>query len=289
MMITWPTMTIDEYADLERGSDVSLVKNDGIWWRETQCCFFRPLFPFLQFADTNVKIPDKARFGGVQFPVSSEAESNSILYNFVYTDLNDYSLDSLSKNRRKKTKKSMKEFEARSFKNVDTFKREAYPVYCQFQKRTKYNFNRKRSGREYFNRWAEYQFRFKKIRIIGLYINDKLCAVTTSYKVEDIIFDAALFSNDECMNYNMLDFQIHIIRESAVHADAKYIFAGRSSSRKSLDESKIHRGNKILRQRAFYQMHPLIKIGLKCVRRNDYNRLTGNIPYLKNHPALFSV
>jgi hypothetical protein len=280
VIISYQPISIDDYAHLEQANGISVINVDGQWWIESKPRFYRPLFPFTRLNPGEARYPDKIKRGGFQHAVKDAQYANSTLHYFVYDDLSSYSMEDLSKNRRKKLKKAIQCFHAERMEDAAEFAEQAYPVYLDFYRRTRYGFKSERLDKKHFSRWTQYLFEFTNLLILGIYLENRLSAVSISYQVEDVVIDATLFCNDQCLNLNILDYQTHLVREAAVSSSAKTIFLGRSTGKRSLDESKMNRGCKILHRPAYFKLNPFVSLGLKWCCRNKYNRLIGELDYL---------
>ncbi|HBG04524.1 MAG: hypothetical protein A2075_14235 [Geobacteraceae bacterium GWC2_58_44] len=269
----WDPMTMDEFAMCQQAEGLKLVHLDGVWWVEIRPFFFRPLFPFAEIDPNSKRYPLKALVGGLLHVVPDGVAANSTMNFFVYDDLKNYSLETLSRKRRKVVMKGLENFTAKPLTDPDEFVATAYDVYMSFQKRTNYSYKDERVNREVFSEWARNLFRNPKIRKLGAYHKDKLCAVETSYRIEDVIIGDTLFANDLSLSLKVTDFLYHTLREAAVHTDARYFFVGLPTGVKSLDQSKLIRGCKLLNKPACYKINPLTLSVVKVFMKSSYHKL----------------
>ena len=91
-------MTIDEFAMFQQANGMNVVKIDDIWWAEVRPFFFRPLLPFTEIYPNSERYPLKSLIGGFQHVVPPGIKTNSHMNFLVFDNLQDYSLNMLSKN-----------------------------------------------------------------------------------------------------------------------------------------------------------------------------------------------
>jgi len=269
-------MTIDEYANLERGNGTKLSKVDGIWWREVRPFFYRPLFPFVRIRAGAAKPPPASFCGGFQHLVSSPELSNSYMNFLVFDEVHNYSIDRLTHNYRKHIKKGLKYFVIKPVDNFQELITSGYQVYKSFHARTQYSWKSERTRQNYFTQWAQNLFHCPKLLILGAYSMSELSAISISYLVEDIVIYATFFSTTECLNLRVSEFMLHSIREMASQCyGAKYIFLGSLGSKRSLDDFKISRGCIVIAEPAYFRINPIILFLTKYFRNEDYKKLVG--------------
>jgi len=272
----WKPMSIDEYADYESGNGATLVKVDDVWWRAVRPFFYRPLFPFQRLAPGTVKPPSPSRLLGYQHPVPEGEPSNSFLNAVVFEDIHGYSLDTLKKDKRYNIKKALKHLSVKRIEDYREFVEGGYSVYLAFFDRTRYKWKSDRIHRQAYVKWATNVFRFPQIVTHGVYRDGTLSAVNISYRVEDVIFDAAFFSTTEALRMGSSELTWHVIREQAAAVrDARCIYEGPLLGNKGLDESKLFRGCTIRCQPAFLSMNPLVLFLLKRAGKTAYEKLAG--------------
>jgi hypothetical protein len=268
-------MTVDEYASFQQANGMKLTRIDGIWWAEVRLFFYRPLFPFVKIEPNSLKYPLSFSVGGYKHVVPSEENSNCRMNFFVFDNLQEYSLDILSDKRRNKIRKGEKHFSLRQLHDAAGFADEGYPIYLSFYRRTRYSYLKDRLKKEYFSKWAKTLFEHPKVLVLGVYQNNELCAASVSYFVEDIIIDATLFSDEESQKYQVSDFILHQIREAAAFTDAKYIFMGMVTGKRTLDDSKLMRGCNLVKMPAYYRLNPVALYFVKAFMKQSYKKING--------------
>jgi len=268
-------MTVDEYASFQRANGLKLTRIDDIWWGEVRPFFFRPLLPYTEIIPNSKQYPFKSLIGGVKHVVPSGEKNNSNMNYFVFDDLQRYSLKRVKDKRRNEIRKGLTNFSAKRIENVKEFIDEAYDVYISFYRRTQYNYLKERVNNKYFAAWATNIFKYPQMVIIGAYHHNKLSAVSISYLIEGVIFYATFFSDAESYKLQVGDFMIHIVREAASLTDAKCIFMGMVTGQKSLDNSKIMRGCKLVKMPAYYRLNPIALYFAKALMKHSYKKLIG--------------
>jgi hypothetical protein len=263
---------MDEFARYRSEEGMKLVKVAGVWWAEVRPCFFRPLFPFREIKPWSRMYPLKSVFGGFLHAVPPSVKTSTFLNFHVYDNLPGYSLDLLSSNRRRLTRRAMERFQARPITDFEDFVESGYEIYKIFYCRTNYWYKKERNCKEEFRAWALNLFAFPKINKTGFYMDDKLVAIETSFRVEDIIFADNLFSDDIGLKSNVVDFVQHKLREAAAGTDAKYLFLGLPTGKKSLDSSKLEKGCKIIRMPAYCKINPFALCAAKFIMTDSYNK-----------------
>ena len=266
-------MSVDEFAKYKREEGMKVVKVDGIWWAEVRPFFFRPLVPFCAIEPWSKRYPLKAFLGGFLHVVPSHVPSTSCLNFHVYDDLQKYSLATLSYSRRKKIKDGMKIFADRPITDLDEFISTGFEIYKVFYERTRYWYKNDRTKKEEFEVWAKKLYDYPKIDKTGVYLNEKLSTIITSIQVEDIIFGDYLFSDNDSLKLNVVDYVMHRIRETSAVTDAKYFFSGLPTGKASLDDSKLKRGCKILCLPAYCKINPAALFLAKFAMKDSYHKL----------------
>lgn len=268
-------MSLDEFAEHHQATGMKVKKLAGIWWAEVRPFFFRPLFPFATLDPATAHYPPLSWIGGVLHAVPPGAVSNSRINLFVYDDLKNYSLAVLGEKHRNITRKGIRNFTARRITDPDEFVREAYPVYRSFYERTRYWYKRDRLVSKRFKAWTKALFANRKVLVIGAYRHGRLSAVDISQYVEGVIYEDTFFSATESLSLKVTDFMLHTVRELAAESEAHYLFRGLPTGKRSLDESKLTRGCRILELPACCRLNPMALFAARLVMKESYNKLLG--------------
>jgi hypothetical protein len=273
----WEQMTLDEYAEYEKGNGARLVQVDNIWWRAVRPFFYRPLFPFNKLSGNSIRPPGSSFIFGYQYPVANEKCANSYLNLLVFDDIHSYSIGALKHKQRNEIQRAMKTFSIKPLDDHDEFLQGGYKAYIDFYRRTHYQWKNERVRYASFVRWADHLFRHKKVVVHGVFSkNGDMVAVNISYFVEDVIIDAAFFSTTDALKMGSSDLTWHTIRECAADTkQARYIYEGTVTGEKGVDDSKIRRGCLVLAQPAYFYINPVFHLFCKNVSKGTYSKLLG--------------
>ena len=167
----------------------------------------------------------------------------------------------------------MAKFCIRPITDPDEFSATAYDVYKVFYERTNYWYKNDRIIKDNFVTWAKILYLYPKINKTGIYIGNKLSAVETSFRIEDIIIGDYLFSDDASLSLNVIDFIMHKLREAAACTDAKFFCSGLPTGVSSLDDSKLMRGCKLLSLPAYCKINPFALALAKFIMKDSYRKL----------------
>lgn len=269
----WQKLSMDKFACYRSQEGMKLTKVDGIWWAEVRPFFYRPLFPFCQIKPWSTRYPIRCALGGLLHAVPDSVHTTTCMKFHVYDELPDYSLEMLTSNKRRLTRRGIERFRARALASAEELVAEGYEVYREFNARTNYYYQKERIFKDRFKAWAENLFAFPEINKTGFFLDGKLVAMETSFRIDDIIFADNLFSNDLGLKLNVVDFVQHTLREGASHTDAKYLFLGLPTGKSSLDSSKVEKGCKVLKMPAYYKVNPFAVCAAKYLMKQSYQKL----------------
>ena len=172
----------------------------------------------------------------------------------------------------------MRNFELKEIRDPQDFIRVAYPVYLSFYSRTHYWYQSERRDQRGFAAWAETLFAFPKLLILGAWHQDALCAVHISYRVEDVLVLDHFFSHSDALHLRVRDATYHFLRERATaEPDLQWLYLGRVSGEKGLDDSKLERGAVVLSKPAFCLLNPLCRLALRLCLPGCYAKLLGEL------------
>ena len=177
--------TIQEYANFERSQDQRILEVKGVFWQRVRPCFYRPLLPFQSFAADSIVAPTPALIGGFQYALSSPEKANSLLNLLIFENPQSYNLKGLDRHERREIRRASETFVVSLVTDPDEFKTKAYPVYLSFYERTRYSFQRRRTDKSYFCKWADSLYKHPKIMVLGAYANQQLGAIGIWHFVAD--------------------------------------------------------------------------------------------------------
>jgi len=267
----WKPMTIDDYALFHQINGTKVVNVDGIWWREVRPFFFSPVFPFLEISSRSSTYPLRSKIGGIHHLVPSGLNANSYMHFFVYDYLQSFCFDQLPSKRKKEIHRWLQHFSARQITDMRTL-HSAYDIYLSYYNRMCNGCNGARPVYSEFLKWTNTLYSYPQVLKLGIYKSDKLCAIATLYQVNDVIICGTFFSNFESEKLRVTDFVYYLIRELSVTSDAKYIYLGRVTGKRELDELKLQRGCRILSLPAYCKVNPMSLYLLKGFIKNKFSK-----------------
>ncbi len=272
----WQPMTLDEFAEYERGNGATVEKVEGVWWKAIRPLFYRPLFPYAKLDPGSVKPPAKSVFGGYQHAVIRPEGANSYLNPFQFQDIRTYSIGSVGKSSRKHIRNAARSLSVREITDPDYFIADAYPVYLEFYARTGYRWRKERTQHAKFAEYSRNLFAFPKVLIWGLYVGERLVGVNLSYVVQDVVFDASMFATSEALRLGASDLLWHTIRERAsLVPEINCIYEGMPTGHPGIDHSKILRGCRVSALPACYRLNPLVHCVVKRFGKQALLKIKG--------------
>ncbi len=277
-VLIWNEIDADDYATHERSLGLKISRIDDVSWRRVRPFFYRPLCALQEIVPGTVSGPVASSFGAYQHAVPAGACANSHLNYLVFDRLSSYSLGSLNSERRRRIKRATGAFAIKRLVDVEKFKREAYPVYLDFVRRTGYAVGAHRQGETGFARWAENLFQLSGLMILGAYREGVLAGVSTSFRHRNTLSCATLICAADSLAYHLPDLMLHVIRENAARcAGLTEIFPGMYHGNTSLDAFYFERGARILRKPAWLQMNPIGRSVLNALRPEIVRQLLGEL------------
>jgi hypothetical protein len=274
--INWPTMSVERYAALERAYGATVMEMGNIWWVEIRRRFYRPLLPFQRYSIRCVKNAFH-RLAFFQHAVDEGEPSNSYLNPLVFSDVRDYSWNTLRDNVRTHIKKAVKaNIIVSRIVDEAEFREKAYPVYVSFHSRTKYGFAASRTEHDGFSKWAHELFQFPEVVVLGAFAGEELLCIEISCLVENTLILKSLITSDNALKFGAADLVLHYCRLGArEQADINQIFCGTLSENSSLNRYKLERGAQVLTLPASLHLHPIVLCAVKKTRPKIYSRLCG--------------
>jgi len=274
-------MSVEEYADLESRLGARLEKVNGVWWRRVRPFFYRPLIAYQAINPAVCRPPLQSLLGGYQHVVPSDCEANSTIGSLMFTEAQEYSLDSLDSDHRRQVRTALKRFEVRNLTDRQAFKERAYPLYLSFLKRTNYRYLAGRARKTIFERWADLLFDLPAILKLGVFAGNELSAVSVSFLVEDTVIYATFFARSEAMNYHVSSLMLHTVRQSAaVRGDVRQVFVGmcKTGKNRSVDQFYLQRGCSVQHLPARLKINPFAKLLLRTFKPGLLQQLVGSPP-----------
>jgi hypothetical protein len=258
MNIGWQQLSVEGFASFQRLMGLKVHKVCGMHWGEAKPCFFRPLLFWRPHVSAPTHIPFKSRIGGYQVPLTKPINANSWFNWFVYDEVRSYTPSCLDKNPRRQLRIAQSNFEVRRITDLQVFKKDASRVYRSFHSRTGYRTGSYRKDPEAFAGWAERLFDIPEILVLGGYRKDQLGGVALSMLLEDTVYYASVFCDDDSLKLSLYDLFWHTLRETAATDNrVQRLFMGSYLNNPGLDSFKFRRGAKLLRQPALLQINPV--------------------------------
>lgn len=270
-------MSIEELAFVEKAQGERIVKKNNFYWTASKGYFYRPLFLFGSPETITPSPPLKSLITGYQIPVSKKDANNSYINVMIDDDPHHYSLDKLVSASRKKVRYAIKsDLKVRRIEKYNDLLENGYKIYYEFYGRTGYKFRSDRTRKEIFKKWIDTFFNNSKVAILGLFHKDELSGISVSYLVEDVIYNATFFCNENALKLRGADLMLHTIRENASKCeDASILYSGNYLKKWGINEYKILRGFKIVPIRTHLYLNPLIKMILKSRYPQEYQFVRG--------------
>jgi hypothetical protein len=270
-------MTVEEYAAVETAFGEKVVKWKNTYWRRVRPLFYRPLIPFTELPPIAAGSPVVSLLGGFQHVVQEPKIANSSMNFLMFSDVQRYDLGSLDYNRKRQVKIASKQFEIRPIGEPRELAERGHPVYVSFLDRTGYGYKSERRDYKHFLNWAETLFQYPKAVILGGYRGDALCAVSVSYLVENILFYATFFCDDDSLRLNVSDLMLHTIRELAAQHDAvQGLYAGIYEGKRGTTDFYRLRGCMVISKPAIFRTNPVALLLLKNLMPLKYQQLIGD-------------
>lgn len=265
-----------DFAQYQRLMGLKVVAAGNVYWHEVRPFFYRPLWPLQELRPDTVTPPLRSVLGGVQYAVPADVEANSALNFFVFDDLANYHVNTLSRKPKKQVRLASKEFVVRAITDLGEFQAKGYPVYRSFYERTRYQVLSERKNEAYFRQWAAELFAIPNILVLGGYRGDELGGVGISFLIGDTINYAAVFCDTRALDGHLSDLMLHTIRESAsATPHAKQILVGMFKGVQKLDDFKRLRGARLVRQRTLAKLNPFAETSLRMMFPQYYRKLLG--------------
>lgn len=271
-------MTLDDFASFQRLMGIKVRAVDGHYWTQVRPGLYRPLLIWEALPNGPRQLPPLAAFGAHQYSVPSGVTSNSFLNWFIYDQVQSYTPADLTKNPRRQLRIGQANFEIRQMCDAAAFAAEAWPVYQSFHHRTHYRTGSHRREHRAFQRWASGLFQIPGLLILGGYHDGTLGGISLSLQLRDTIYYASVFCDDQSLRLSLYDLFWHTLRESAAaKQDVTRLFMGMYVHNAGLDNFKLLRGAKLVRQPAWLEINPVARLILKSVLPEKYQRLVGEI------------
>ncbi|MFZ1131542.1 MAG: hypothetical protein WBV31_21010 [Terriglobales bacterium] len=272
----WQSMTVDRYAALEQLTGMNVVKVGDIWWHQVRPFLYRPLLPYKKY-DSGKTMAGLNRVGAFQFGVEDGQPHNSYLNPIMFEELDKYEIKALPYSAQKHIKKALKNGVTVS-RIVDEkeFAEIAYPCYMCFYQRTKYSYDKRRTQKDGFARWAHTLFQFPETVILGAFAGRELVSYEISCVVEDTLCLKTLVNSDRALKLGAADLLLHTYRSGSREQPAiRQIYDSMLGQNPGINDYYFVRGARVLSLPAALRMHPAVLWLIKGANKGIYRRLLG--------------
>lgn len=275
----WQPMSIDEYADLERGCGSVILQYSSIWWRRVRPFLFRPLNPFEPTSCKAIR-PRLGPLAAVQHSVEDIESANSFLNLLVFDQIQDYCIEVLRKHHRRYVREAMRnEIELKHITDSKTLSHGLHEVYLAFYKRSRYSFNKNRLELKHFNQWIDCHLNQSKAEVIVATHQNKPVGIYITCLHDSTLVWKTAVNSPLALTLRVPDLVLHRYHEEAKkQPEIKRIFCGYFTGHSGPDTFKLRRGAKIITLPAHLRIHPCMLQFFKRICPSAYQSLVGFTP-----------
>lgn len=278
MSFTWQKIAPEHFAAFQRLMEVNVRQDGGVYWTAVRPLFYRPLWPLEELDHDRLVVPPASRLGGAQFAVRPGTPANSLINHLAFEETGTYSLEQLPRKPRKQVRLAGASLLVRPLTDVGEFIRLAYPVYQSFHDRTMYEVGAKRRHPAYFKHWAESLYAIPGVVILGGYQGEVLRGVSLSFLLGATVNYASFFCDTQALKLYLPDLMLHAIRVAAARDPSiTRISVGLFKGQRGLDDFKLLRGAKLIRQPACLVLNPLTRLLLQRALPQHYAQMLGQL------------
>jgi hypothetical protein len=136
-------------------------------------------------------------------------------------------------------------------------------VYVEFQRRSGYDYLRRRVAREHFQCWAEDSLEHGGAIALGAWEGGNLVAASLSRAVESTWLYSTFFATTQALHHNVASLMLHHVRKvAAEHPGIERVFVGMRKAglaSESKDDFYLHRGAEVVVRPAVLWLNPLAR------------------------------
>jgi hypothetical protein len=210
----------------------------GGWWKEARSCFWLPCFDLAEFDHRLTRPPLGGTLGGYMHVAAPGTPSNGYYPAIVRQSVKFYSISKLSKDRRYKVRKALKQLTVRVINTLDELLTNGYEVYVSCRERIQWGADK--TDRETFQTWIRNSFGHDNRLALGVYFGDKLVGFRHPYVIDDVATSSYIVSHSDYLKYFPNDALNHAFLSIARQTPGVHrAFFGPVSSKRSLDEFKL--------------------------------------------------
>lgn len=263
--IVLQSLYIDDLMTHEAIFDPAIYKYEGVWWREIKPFISMPAWQLSSFRPGEIK-PHPLRSFIASFHVVPNGSTHNAKYPFLIIDhLDEYCLENLKKETRKKIRKGLRTLEVCPMKNLEQLISEGYQVYLSWKNRVSDIKGPIFSDFSLFKRWIKSEYYFGKKTILGAYFRGKLIAFTIGYALGEVAYCERIYSDDAYHALHPVEaLYYQFINASQRTPGVKLVSCGPYSyTRPTLNDFKIRQGFKIINYPAYAKINPCISLFLR--------------------------
>ncbi|NQT24003.1 hypothetical protein HQ585_01475 [candidate division KSB1 bacterium] len=275
----WQSLSIDEYAELERGCGSIILQYGDVWWRRVRPFLFRPLDPFKSTSCDAIR-PHLGPLTAVQHYVSDNEVANSHFNLLVFDQFDDYCIENLRKHHRRYLREAVRnEIEFKHITDCNDLSADLHKVYLAFYRRSRYTFNKNRLQQKYFNQWITCHINQSKAEVIAAFHQGIPVGIYITCLVDDTLVWKTAVNAPTALKLRVPDLLLHNYHEQAKNQpEIKRIFCGYYSAGSGLDTFKLRRGAKIITLPTHLRTQPWILRLSKMTYPSAYRNLVGLTP-----------
>jgi hypothetical protein len=212
----------------------------GILWRQIKPFFWTPCVPFQLLDHTKTQPKPALALAGFTHLSEPGSPSNGIYRAIVRDRISEYSIGSLSTDRRTKVRKALANLDVRLVEYQDIL-RDGHEVYKSWHRRVRWG--RDKSRTVTFENWISKVCRRPKFMVLGAYRSDKLVAFMLPHAYGSVAVQAYVASHTEYLKYRPNEAIIHAFLCIARQTPGiEMADLGTISSKTSLDDFKLNFG-----------------------------------------------
>lgn len=266
----------DDYAAARIAVGDHVIRIGSACWLIARRFFYRPLIPYVPYVFGPELLP-RVGVGGFQYIVGAENQANSAVSYLAFGDLREYSLDTVSHNRRRLVKAAAKAFSVRPITSLEELISRGHQAYLSFYRRTGYRYGSQRRQKDQFAKWAKATFDSPKTILLGGFSGEGLVAVSVSYWVYDKLLYTTFFSDTAALKKGVGELMLHSLRVlTSQHEAIKEFVVRPYQGGNAMDQYYLMRGAKLVQQPARLYLHPLTRCVMRLVLPNRYRLLKGD-------------
>jgi len=267
-------LTIEELVKQDSSVEDTFHLNKGIWWRKIRPFFYQPAHLLIEL-EPNVYYPKSLKaFIGYHHIVPKDCFSNAFLCVMAMLNVDDYSLELLSANKRSKIRRGFKKVQVKKIGCIKDLLIDGYKIYSSFYSRARWG--RNKTDFRIFKCWIERAFKLPKRIELGAYLDNQLIAFMFGHAVEDTGYLSYIASHSDYLKLYPNEVLVHAFLEICKRSpDVHKVVFGLKSLRESLNKFKRQHGFEEVTYPAYVKLNPIARGIAKNFMKKQYKRLIG--------------